>query len=85
MFEWSVSGSVRSSNKQWLAWHGQPTLQCSIKSFICLFSVCGQYEFSCQSGDCIAVYDVCNGIAQCSDGSDEDPSVCPSNFFSKFD
>ena len=42
-------------------------------------AACGQYEFSCQSGDCIAVYDVCNGIAQCADGSDEDPSVCPSN------
>jgi hypothetical protein len=39
--------------------------------------VCGRYEFSCLSGECIAVYDVCNGVPQCSDGSDEDPAVCP--------
>ena len=35
------------------------------------------YEFTCLSGDeCIAIYDKCNGIAQCDDGSDEDPQIC---------
>ncbi|XP_023330230.1 uncharacterized protein LOC111702696 [Eurytemora carolleeae] len=37
---------------------------------------CGQWQFSCNSGDCIAIYDVCNNIPQCRDGSDEDPGFC---------
>jgi len=37
---------------------------------------CGRWQFSCNSGDCIAIYDVCNGIAQCRDGSDEDKEFC---------
>ena len=38
---------------------------------------CGRWQFQCHSGECIAIYDVCNGIPQCEDGSDED-STCPS-------
>ncbi len=37
---------------------------------------CGRWQFSCRSGDCIAIYDVCNGIPQCRDGSDEDAAAC---------
>jgi len=37
---------------------------------------CGQWQFSCNSGDCIAIYDVCNGIPQCRDASDEDKEFC---------
>ena len=40
---------------------------------------CSQYQFRCGSGECIAVYDTCNGIPQCSDQSDEDPSTCPAS------
>lgn len=40
---------------------------------------CSQYQFRCGSGECIAVYDTCNGIPQCSDRSDEDPSTCPAS------
>ncbi|CAD6184395.1 unnamed protein product [Caenorhabditis auriculariae] len=29
------------------------------------------WEFECRNGECIAYYDVCDGIPQCSDGSDE--------------
>ncbi|XP_055640363.1 bromodomain-containing protein 4 [Toxorhynchites rutilus septentrionalis] len=32
---------------------------------------CGHYEFPCHSGECIAVYNACDGIPQCADGSDE--------------
>uniref|UniRef100_A0A182JW16 MANSC domain-containing protein n=1 Tax=Anopheles christyi TaxID=43041 RepID=A0A182JW16_9DIPT len=32
---------------------------------------CGHFEFPCHSGECIAVYNVCDGIPQCEDGSDE--------------
>ncbi|XP_050086693.1 trithorax group protein osa [Anopheles aquasalis] len=39
-------------------------------------STCGIFEFSCHSGDCIAVYNVCDGIPQCEDGSDEG-AECP--------
>uniref|UniRef100_A0A1Q3FS43 MANSC domain-containing protein n=1 Tax=Culex tarsalis TaxID=7177 RepID=A0A1Q3FS43_CULTA len=34
---------------------------------------CGHYEFPCHSGECIAVYNACDGIPQCADGSDEGP------------
>jgi len=37
---------------------------------------CGQWQFSCGSGDCIATYDVCNGIPQCRDASDENEENC---------
>ena len=36
-------------------------------------------EFQCASGnECIPIYDMCNGIPQCQDGSDENPTDCPS-------
>ncbi|KAH8271661.1 hypothetical protein KR044_000474, partial [Drosophila immigrans] len=34
---------------------------------------CGRFQFSCHSGECIAVYNACDGIPQCLDGSDEGP------------
>lgn len=38
-------------------------------------SPCGRFQFQCHSGDCIAVYNACDGIPQCDDGSDEGPEV----------
>lgn len=35
-----------------------------------------RYEWRCGSGECIPVYDVCTGVTQCVDGSDEDSSMC---------
>uniref|UniRef100_A0A1A9WZX2 MANSC domain-containing protein n=1 Tax=Glossina brevipalpis TaxID=37001 RepID=A0A1A9WZX2_9MUSC len=32
---------------------------------------CGRFQFACHSGECIAVYNACDGIPQCDDGSDE--------------
>ncbi|VDN43508.1 unnamed protein product [Gongylonema pulchrum] len=33
---------------------------------------CGSpWQWMCNNGECIAQYDLCNGIAQCTDGSDE--------------
>ncbi|KAK1133380.1 hypothetical protein K0M31_011195 [Melipona bicolor] len=40
--------------------------------------VCTRNQYECRSsGDCIAVYNVCDGIPQCADGSDEAADACP--------
>lgn len=43
---------------------------------------CKHFEFQCHSvgneGGCIGIYNVCDGIPQCEDGSDEG-SECPSS------
>lgn len=36
---------------------------------------CTRFQFQCKNGECIAIYDVCNGIPQCTDASDEGPEV----------
>ncbi|CAG7824754.1 unnamed protein product, partial [Allacma fusca] len=43
-------------------------------------SPCVRNQFECKSsGECIAIYNVCNGIPQCADGSDESSELhCPS-------
>lgn len=40
---------------------------------------CSRNQYECRSsGDCIAIYNVCDGIPQCTDGSDEAADlVCP--------
>ncbi|KAK9508237.1 hypothetical protein O3M35_007940 [Rhynocoris fuscipes] len=40
---------------------------------------CSRNQFECHSdGECIAIYNACDGIAQCADGSDEGPELqCP--------
>lgn len=39
---------------------------------IMLASKCRHYQFECRNNsECIAIYNVCDGIPQCSDGSDE--------------
>ncbi|XP_046664368.1 uncharacterized protein LOC124357034 isoform X1 [Homalodisca vitripennis] len=40
---------------------------------------CSRYQFECHgSGECIAIYNACDGIPQCADGSDEAPELgCP--------
>nr|CAD7590093.1 unnamed protein product [Timema genevievae] len=40
---------------------------------------CSRYQFECRgSGECIAIYNACDGIVQCPDGSDEGPELgCP--------
>ncbi|XP_026732433.1 vegetative cell wall protein gp1 [Trichoplusia ni] len=42
-------------------------------------SRCSRYQFECRrGGECIAVYNACDGVAQCADGSDEAPELgCP--------
>ncbi|XP_048480677.1 uncharacterized protein LOC119694051 isoform X2 [Plutella xylostella] len=41
---------------------------------------CSRYQFECHTGgECIAVYNACDGVPQCADGSDEAPELgCPS-------
>lgn len=35
-------------------------------------SLCGRFQFQClESKECIAIYNACDGIPQCADGSDE--------------
>jgi len=49
---------------------------------MCTGQNCNRYQFECRNIDrpmlaeCIAVYDKCDGVVQCSDGSDE--LSCPS-------
>ncbi|CAK1549307.1 unnamed protein product [Leptosia nina] len=40
---------------------------------------CSRYQFACRAGgECIAVYNACDGVPQCADGSDEAPELgCP--------
>ncbi|XP_069163404.1 uncharacterized protein [Procambarus clarkii] len=39
---------------------------------------CSRFQFECHSGECIAIYNACDGIPQCQDNSDEDPALgCP--------
>uniref|UniRef100_A0A1I8MV57 MANSC domain-containing protein n=1 Tax=Musca domestica TaxID=7370 RepID=A0A1I8MV57_MUSDO len=40
---------------------------------------CGRFQFACHSGECIAVYNACDGIPQCEDGSDEGPECSGAN------
>lgn len=42
-------------------------------------SSCGRFQFACHSGECIAVYNACDGIPQCEDGSDEGPECSGAN------
>lgn len=40
---------------------------------------CGRHQFQCHSGECVAIYNVCDGVAQCADSSDEHEELaCPS-------
>lgn len=42
---------------------------------------CSRNQFECHTdGECIAIYNACDGIEQCQDGSDEAPELhCPGN------
>lgn len=44
-------------------------------------SQCSRNQFECRkSGECIAIYNTCDGIPQCSDHSDEDAELgCPTS------
>lgn len=44
-----------------------------------LMVACSRNQYECRSsGDCIAIYNVCDGIPQCADGSDEAADlICP--------
>ncbi|CAO1334389.1 unnamed protein product [Diamesa serratosioi] len=43
-------------------------------------SLCGRFQFQClESKECIAIYNACDGIPQCADGSDESKTECPSS------
>lgn len=41
-------------------------------------------EYQCESGECIAFAELCNGIVQCEDGSDETEKRCLKNFCPEF-
>ncbi|KAK4875690.1 hypothetical protein RN001_012112 [Aquatica leii] len=52
-----------------------PTKKTQIKDTI----KCSRYQFECRSTkECIGIYNACDGIPQCADGSDEGPELeCP--------
>ncbi|XP_017143181.1 modular serine protease [Drosophila miranda] len=37
---------------------------------------CSTSQFACDNGGCISQFDVCNGVKNCPDGSDETPLTC---------
>lgn len=48
-------------------------MQCIIFSVLAISASasCSKFQFTCSNGECIAIYDACDGMAHCSDGSDE--------------
>ena len=40
---------------------------------------CDEYEWRCSSGECISLFNLCDGIPSCPDESDERPQICRSN------
>lgn len=42
---------------------------------------CSRFQFPCHSGECIAIYNACDGIPQCLDGSDEGAEVREFSFY----
>ena len=57
--------------------HSDP-LYCTDRTFSpCHSASCGYYQFTCSSGECVDLYEVCDGENDCYDGSDEyDCSQC---------
>ncbi len=39
---------------------------------------CEEYEFHCLDKECVHINNLCDGVAQCKDQSDEDQSMCNS-------
>lgn len=50
-----------------------------LNSYFLLASKCSRYQFQCRvTLECIAIYNACDGIPQCIDGSDEAQELgCP--------
>lgn len=42
----------------------------------CTYDTCASHEFTCQNGVCVPSWYVCDGEADCQDGSDELESLC---------
>lgn len=57
----------------------QPTTVTTSSTTMKPSRTCSRYQFECHTtGECIAIYNACDGIIQCSDGSDEAPELgCP--------
>ncbi|XP_036326261.1 modular serine protease-like [Rhagoletis pomonella] len=75
-FELIGVDSLKCVNNNWYRQWPECKVSASYKLMRSAFSVCYENSAHCDNGDCIDQSDLCNGLKDCTDGSDETPARC---------